>query len=114
MVHSFYKDKDGWFIDLPQFIEAGLGTKSNLAMIAGADKMLDHLSEHTNGITLEISDKLFDGADGILTKFGICPYGENYTFSSKNIKNFRVWLCPVTKYVFGGKYPKEIYIKKIA
>ena len=114
MVQSFYKDNEGWFIDLPEFIEQKLGTKGNLAMVAGADKMLDHLSEKGTGITLEISESPFDGADGQLTKFGICPYGENYTFSCPTVKNFKVWLCPVTKYVFGGKYPKNIYIKKLS
>lgn len=114
MTHSFYKDNQGWFIDLPEFIENGYGTKSNLAMVAGADKMLDRLSEGGNGITLEISETPFDGAEATLKKSGFCLYGENYIFSSETVKEFKVWLCPVTKYVFGGKYPNIIYIKKIS
>ena len=114
MIHSFYKDNQGWFIDLPEFIEKGFGTKSNLAMVAGADKMLDRLSEGGNGITLEIGETPFDGAEATLKKSGFCLYGENYIFSSDKVKEFKVWLCPVTKYVFGGKYPATIYIKKIS
>lgn len=113
MVQSFYKDNEGWFIDLPEFIEQGHGTKGNLAMVAGADTMLDKLSNENNRITLRIETEEFEGAEGKLSKFGICPYGENYTFVSPE-HSHRVWLCPVTKYVFGGKYPKRIYIKKVA
>ncbi len=112
MIQSFYKDNEGWFIDLPEFIEQGHGTKSNLAMVAGADTMLDKLSNESNYITLRIETYEFEGAEGTLSKFGICPYGENYYFSGSGHYH-RVWLCPVTKYVFGGRYPKKIFIKKV-
>ena len=113
MKHSFYKDNEGWFIDLPQYIEMGLGSKGNLAMVAGADTMLDILSNGGNRITLRIETKEFEGSDGKLTKTGFCPWGENYIFSSDSIESHKLWLCPVTMFVFGGFYPKEIYIKII-
>jgi hypothetical protein len=25
----------------------------------------------------------------------------------------RIWLCPVTEYVFGGSYPREIYVRVV-
>jgi hypothetical protein len=35
---SFTKENDGlWYVDQPDFIELGLGTKGNLLMVAGAD-----------------------------------------------------------------------------
>ena len=40
---DFYKDDSGWYIDFPEFIEQGLGTKGDLAMVSGADQMLDYL-----------------------------------------------------------------------
>jgi hypothetical protein len=113
MIQQFYKDKEGWFIDLPEFIEEGHGTKGNLAMVSGADTMLDKLSNNKKRITLRIETEDFEGADGKLRKVGICFYGENYMFTSAE-HTHRVWLCPVTKYVFGGKYPNKIYIQKVA
>jgi hypothetical protein len=94
MTQQFYKDKEGWFIDLPEFIEEGHGTKGNLAMVSGADTMLDKLANNKKRITLRIET-------------------ENYMFTSAE-HTHRVWLCPVTKYVFGGKYPNKIYIQKVA
>ena len=41
MKHRFYKENKIWYIDLPEFLEKGLGTKSNLMMVAGADTLLD-------------------------------------------------------------------------
>jgi hypothetical protein len=111
MIHTFYRDYEGWFIDLPQYISMGLGSKGNLAMVAGADTMLEILANGDDRITLQIETKDFEGSEGKLTKTGFCPYGENYLFTSEAIKDHKMWLCPVTKFVFGGFYPKNIYIK---
>jgi hypothetical protein len=62
-VHRFYKDDQGWFIDLPEFLEAGLGTKGNLAMVAGADTLLDRLSNNGDEVILRISDEDFKGSE---------------------------------------------------
>ena len=112
MIQRFYKDEDGWFIDLPEYLEQGLGSKGNLAMVAGADTMLDMISNEGSQITLRIETEQFPEAEGMLKKYGICPYGENYTFTGLGHVH-KVWLCPVTKYVFGGKYPKKIFIQKV-
>ena len=44
----FYKENGIWYIDLPEFIEQGLGTKANLMMVDGADTFLDFLSDNGN------------------------------------------------------------------
>ena len=36
MTHEFYKEKNTWYIYLPEFLDAGLGTIDNLMMVAGA------------------------------------------------------------------------------
>jgi predicted alpha/beta-hydrolase family hydrolase len=120
-VHKFYKDDEGWFIDLPEFLEAGLGTKANLAMVAGADTLLDKLSNNGNNISLIISDELFDGFENELVMTGMGAdvqvleeYGHPIQFGGyyKEIKtDHLLWLCPVTVYVFGGHYPKSIFLK---
>ncbi len=51
-------------------------------MVAGADTMLDKLSNESNHVTLRIEKEEFEGYEGKLSKFGICLYGENYTFVS--------------------------------
>ena len=65
MIHTFYKDNTGWFIDLPEYINSGLGTKANLAMVLGADTFLDKLSNNGDKITLEISETPIDGSDDV-------------------------------------------------
>jgi hypothetical protein len=110
MIHSFYKDHEGWFIDLPEFLEQGLGSKGNLAMVAGADHLLDILSGNGTRITIRLETEDFEGQQGVLIKDGFSLYGQDYIFTSQNRCDHKLWLCPVTKYVFGGRYPKKIYI----
>ena len=130
MTYRFYKENGMWYIDLPAFLEAGLGTKANLLMVAGADVLLDLLSNNTEEVTLEFDSKPFEGVhvtldlfemgkdQQILDQVGHAPvdYGAYYhSYGTHNDKQFKqtVWLCPVTEYVFGGAYPEQIYVKKI-
>jgi hypothetical protein len=124
---KFYKEDGMWYIDLPEFLEAGLGTKANLLMVAGADTFLDFLSNNTNKVSLVFSttdfpyslcklNKLHLGMDKeYLDKIGHAPvdYGAYYDVVEMNKEPFqhKLWLCPVTEYVFGGNYPDEIYVK---
>ena len=121
--HRFYKDEFGWFIDLPEFIEMGLGSKGNLAMVAGADLMLDELSKDGNEVTLRIYDKPFEGHEDVLVmqRMGmdedvLNEYGHPIQFGgyyNRERDNFEIWLCPVTIYVFGGEYPDRIYYQVV-
>lgn len=123
MIHKFYKDNQGWFIDLPEFIELGLGTKANLAMVLGADTFLDRLSNNGSEVTLELSENKFDDFDGCFENIGFDEPTEELEAIGHPIQTggyyieikllHQIWLCPVTIYVFGGKYPKLIYYKII-
>lgn len=118
----FYKEKNIWYIDLPEFLEKGLGTKQNLMMVAGADLMLDNLSDNGTEITVTFSNKPIENAQHtlikqrfgldkeLLNKIGHAPvdYGAYYSWKENN--NQSVWLCPVTEYVFQGGYPETIYV----
>lgn len=126
---SFYKESGIWYADLPAYLEAGLGTKSNLMMVDGADTFLDYLSNETKKATLIISTETFEGYDAELNKMHIgmnktlldeighalVDYGAYYQVEQfrNNIINHQLWLCPVTEYVFEGGYPDKIFIKKI-
>jgi hypothetical protein len=125
MTKRFYKENEIWYIDLPEFLEMRLGTKANLMMVDGSDDLLDILSENGDEVTIEFSHQSFDGAtyrlraqnvgsnQSLLSKIGhaFVSYGMYYNVSE--LDNMRIWLCPVTEYVFGGSYPREIYVKVV-
>lgn len=126
---SFVKENGIWYADLPEFLEQGLGTKSNLMMVDGADTFLDLLSNQSPKITLQISTEPFPGWQAkmektrkglnaqLLALIGHAPvgYGAYYNVTVLHGKTFdhQLWLCPVTEYVF-GQYPNKIYASTIS
>lgn len=108
--YRFYKDNEGWFIDYPEHYQRG-GTKGQLAMVAGADKMLDAISNNGNDVTVEFSDKEFDNYDVSLKRILRDPWGATYSIFESGYPSI-VWLCNVTKDVFNGPHPKNIYMRK--
>lgn len=120
MTHKFYKDSIGtWYIDLPEYLELGLGTKANLMMVDGADTFLDSISKNGKNVTVYIKtspystyeyklEKMGSGMNKeLLDAIGHAPveYGAYY-----KADDHIMWLCPVTEYVFNGSYPDNIYI----
>jgi hypothetical protein len=129
---SFTKENDGlWYVDRPDFIELGYGTKGNLLMVAGADTLLDALLSQAenpiihNGhqtISMMISlqpqagfeciEKVSDGFDlETLRQYNhpVVESGANYILRSNGHK---LWLCPTLLYVIRqNTYPNEIYFK---
>ena len=57
----FNKENGIWYIDLPDFLEMGLGTKANLMMVDGADTFLDKLSKNSNTVKVFVSVHRYDG-----------------------------------------------------
>lgn len=111
--YRFYKNELGWFIDLKWFPF----NKAYLAMVAGADTLLDRLANGESEITLQIDTAPIPYSDGYLEKHvstGLFHGAHYYTregYNKLNIVDIRtVWLCPVTLWVF-WKYPKKIYFK---
>lgn len=108
---TFEKDPDQrWYIVLPEWT----GNRADLEMVQGADKMLDIAAEGENRVQLTLSTKPFDNADELTwiedfkdPEIGGAVYnmpkwkGVDY--------NLKMWLCDVTKFVFGD-FPKTIYI----
>ena len=120
----FYKQSGLWYIDLPEFLNAGLGTKNNLLMVEGADTFLDMLSNNGKEITIKFSSTPFRGYTNELKKIrmglnkqlldaiGHAPVDYGAYYKTVN-ENHTLWLCPVAEYVFQGGYPKNIFIKVI-
>ncbi len=109
-IFTFNKEQlNRWFVDLPEWT----GSKSELEMIMGADDMLNIISQGESKVFLNISLEPFDGCD-ILEKIEDTPGigGAYYMMKSyKGIEyNLKLWLCEVTRFVFGN-LPEKIYIK---
>lgn len=103
MKHRFYKEDSHWYIDLPEW----QGLKEELEMVMGADDLLDLLSFGKDEVTLEISIDIMSNPTYILTFY------EEYSDGGWYIVNggdFKVWLCSVTKFIFGN-LPNKIYIR---
>ena len=103
--YTFYNEGGQWYIDLPEW----RGAKSELAMVMGADRLLDRLSKGQDAVTLALDTEPFDGSD-VLTKVISTPLvgGATYLHNNKLL-----WLCKVTSFVF-GYMPKKIYFKPLA
>ncbi len=112
--HRFYKDGISWYIDLPAYLEQG-GSRGDLQMVAGADKMLDMMAGSKKDVVVQISTEPFQGANILELSEKCDPYigGAYYllrNYEGQNI-NQRMWLCQVTEFVFGN-LPDRIYIKR--
>jgi hypothetical protein len=113
---NFYKDEQGWFVDLP---DSGF-SKMELQMVMGADDFCEILAQGENNVYLNLSTTPFDGCELLeFIEFGRLEgpeMGEGAWYMLKSYLgqpfNMKMWLCDVTKYVFGGDYfPKNIYFK---
>lgn len=106
---KFYKDEGTWYVDLPEWE----GSRADLAMVSGADTMLDIISQGENDIKVLLSTEDFDGSNRLEFIRESPEVGEGSWYLMKTYKgieyNLELWLCDVTIFVFGG-FPKNIYI----
>ena len=113
--HIFHKEASEWFIDLPEYLAQG-GSKGDLAMVDGADTMLDIMAKGSDSVTLQIDTNPFLGAD-LVELLEVCdPFigGGDYLmrqFEGESV-NQRLWLCAVVNFVFGD-IPPAIYVKRV-
>lgn len=109
----FYKEGNNWYVDLPSWT----GPKSDLLMIGGADTMLDIISNNGAEVTVFISEKKFDGATELTFKSFATDIGEGAYYLLEtyegNTLNMSVFLCDVTKFVF-GKFPEKLFIAPVS
>lgn len=105
---EFLKEVDGrWFVTLPEW----KGDRADLEMVSGADTMLDILAQGEDIINVSISLNSFPGALR-LTKIQNTPMvgGATYLCRGEHISEFELWLCDVTRFVFGNM-PSKLYFK---
>ena len=110
---NFVKLAGKWFVHLPDYP----GHYTELEMVLGADVMCDMIDTfETGSIAVTVSDEPFDSIFN--TREYILDFVNSTTSNGEQDgANYRmreykldVWLCNVTKYVF-GKFPATIYIK---
>lgn len=114
-------DDNLWYIDM-----SWPGDRYNLAMVAGADKLLDYLSgnDRTQGkrvkngarILVRPSQKpmpemIGKGYFECVQQFAKTFGGATYKVNGLSDFTREIWICPVTLTVL-GHYPKYIYIKQ--
>jgi hypothetical protein len=104
---KFEKESDNnWYVVLPEWE----GAHSELQMVCGADTMLDIMAQGENVVHTSLSEKPFDGYTFLLTYDRDESEGGWYELTHvDNMFNFQVWLCHVTKFVF-GYLPEKLYI----
>lgn len=109
---NFVKLAGRWFVHLPDYP----GHYSDLEMVLGADVMCDMIDTfETGNIAVTVSDEPFDSMFN--TREYILDFVNSTTSNGEQDgANYRmreykldVWLCNVTKYVF-GEFPATIYI----
>jgi hypothetical protein len=114
---TFYKEDGIWFIKLKYW----LGPKWMLAMVCGADILLEKLAEGKPEVILRISTKHFNEFHSVLTKENydlklsqgaVYRGGTSSAINNTVFKFNELWLCPVTLFVF-GRYPEKIFYEVI-
>lgn len=108
---EFYKEDKRWYADIPTWE----GSKAELEMVEGADAMLDYISKGRERISLKLSDTKFEGSDELrfIREANEYDNGAFYILNEYkgNEVNLNMWLCDVTKFVFGD-FPKIIYLSE--
>lgn len=113
-IYRFYKDDLGWFVDLPGWT----GEKWELQMVSGADTFCDLLAQGENDIYVTLSKEPFDGCEVLellhLGRLEGPELGEGAWYILDEYADLpfglRMWLCDVTKFVF-GEFPAKIYFR---
>lgn len=113
----FNKEKDGcWYVDFPHWPFS----HDNLAMVSGADKMLELLSDGDLFVKVSVipakkkeqHDVYIELKQTEHSLFGGSTYQVKYEPFIQRFKRDTLWICPVTLFVL-GHYPKFIYVKKM-
>lgn len=110
---NFIKLAGKWFVHLPDYP----GHYSELEMVLGADVMCDMIDTHDIGyitviVDTEPSENHFTAREYTLDFVNSTTSNGEQDGANYRMREFKldVWLCNVTKYVF-GEFPATIYIR---
>jgi len=102
---KFYKKESRWYIDYPEWD----GPVEDLEMVAGADRLLDCLGD--SEVTISVSTETLMGIGWDMLAFReMDAGGARYTVYADVMNGESIWLCHVTKFVF-GEFPSVIWFR---
>lgn len=109
---QFNHENDGcWYVDFPEWPF----DHHNLMMVAGADKMCEHLSDDGKFAHVSVipsnKEENHPGYAKLIQKEHSLTGGSYYEVTGLEGFKRDIWLCPVTLFVLGN-YPKYLYVKK--
>jgi hypothetical protein len=105
-IFKFYKDTDSkWYIDYPKWE----GEKWELEMVSGADTLLELIAQGDDKVSIGMALEEFEDYN-LTLKFLREHEGGGWYEVQDYLFKFEVWLCHVTKFVF-GHLPETLYIK---
>ncbi|MBR4258727.1 MAG: hypothetical protein IKQ17_06845 [Kiritimatiellae bacterium] len=106
----FYRSGTEWFADVPQH------TKAENQMVAGADTLLDRVSNGADEVFVVLSSDIPNPGEWKLHLHIVehDKYGATYRVKAAGRDGTQLaWLCNVMHTVFGGEHPTDIYIHSI-
>jgi hypothetical protein len=104
---KFKKEEDNkWYIDLPEWT----GDKADLEMVAGADRVLDYLSNSESNVDTLVSEEPIDDSIALTKRWNIYGGADYKVANCPGVDT--AWLCKVTKFVYDGNLPQKLYIKR--
>ena len=107
----FYRSGTEWFADVPQH------TKAENQMVAGADTLLDRVSNGADEVFVVLSSDIPNPGEWKLHLHIVehDKYGATYRVKAAGQEGFHLaWLCNVAHTVFGGEHPTDIYVHSIS
>lgn len=102
---KFELEENRWYVVLPEW----KGVKDELEMVCGADTLLNILAQGETTVHLYISEKPLKNTKFILNYKKDQGEGGLYLLTSE-MYEFEVWLCHVTKFIY-GYLPKKLYLR---
>lgn len=112
--YTFIKENASWYIDLPEYLNQG-GSKEDLQMRAGTNKLLTRLAAGRRQVTITIDTEPFEGAE-VLQLVELCEAprgGAIYLMQTCNGQQVGalLWICDIALFVFGDM-PARMYVRK--
>jgi hypothetical protein len=101
---EFYKEHGRWYIDLPEWE----GSKEDLEMVLGADMLLDNIARGNDWCKITLSDEPFEGSHILSHRLPPLEATPGWYDNDAWHGPSTIWLCEVTRFVFGN-YPDKIY-----
>ena len=100
-----------WFADVPQH------TKAENQMVAGADTLLEEVSDGADEVFVVLSSDIPNPDEWKLHLHIVehDKFGATYKVKAAGQEGVQIaWLCNVMHTVFGGEHPTDIYIHSIS